>query len=85
MGSIPDQGPTISHATQCGQKNLKKMKKVNHTVGSILAGLLTLSPLNDVLWEKLFNEWQRKERGFLGGSMVKNPTANAGDLGSIPG
>ena len=23
--------------------------------------------------------------GFPGGSLVKNPTANAGDLGSIPG
>ena len=23
--------------------------------------------------------------GFLGGSMVKNPPANAGDMGSIPG
>ena len=23
--------------------------------------------------------------GFLGGSMVKNPPANAGDTGSIPG
>ena len=23
--------------------------------------------------------------GFLGGSMVKNPAANAGDTGSIPG
>ena len=23
--------------------------------------------------------------GFLGGSVVKNPHANAGDLGSIPG
>ena len=23
--------------------------------------------------------------GFLGGSVVKNPPANAGDLGSIPG
>ena len=24
-------------------------------------------------------------RGFLGGSVVKNPPANAGDTGSIPG
>ena len=24
------------------------------------------------------------ERGFPGGSMVKNPPANAGDMGSIP-
>ena len=23
--------------------------------------------------------------GFLGGSVVKNPPANAGDMGSIPG
>ena len=24
-------------------------------------------------------------KGFLGGSAIKNPTANAGDVGSIPG
>ena len=31
--------------------------------------------------------WESKdqERGFLGGSIVKNPPANAGDTGSIPG
>ena len=27
----------------------------------------------------------RKTRGFLGGSVVKNLLANAGDVGSIPG
>ena len=27
----------------------------------------------------------RKTRGFLGGSVVKNVLANAGDVGSIPG
>ena len=27
----------------------------------------------------------RGYRGFLGGSVVKNPPANAGDMGSIPG
>ena len=26
-----------------------------------------------------------QERGFPGGSVVKNPPANAGDTGSIPG
>ena len=26
-----------------------------------------------------------KNRGFPGGSVVKNPPANAGDMGSIPG
>ena len=25
------------------------------------------------------------DKGFLGGSVVKNPPANAGDVGSIPG
>ena len=25
-----------------------------------------------------------KSRGFLGGSVVKNPPANTGDMGSIP-
>ena len=34
-------------------------------------------------WKLLcHNSWKR---GFLGGSVVKNPPANAGDVGSIPG
>ena len=28
---------------------------------------------------------KQKNKGFPGGSMVKNPPANAGDTGSIPG
>ena len=28
---------------------------------------------------------QQMEEGFLGGSVVKNPPASAGDTGSIPG
>ena len=31
-------------------------------------------------WLYLKNEWQ----GFPGGAVVKNPPANAGDMGSIP-
>ena len=27
----------------------------------------------------------KKSRGFLGGAVVKNPPANAGDTGSSPG
>ena len=29
--------------------------------------------------------WESRKEGFPGGSVVKNPPANAGDLGSIPG
>ena len=31
------------------------------------------------------HHWYQKERGFLGGSVVKNLPANTGDMGSIPG
>ena len=37
------------------------------------------SPVNYVLLMKIFN------RDFPGGPVVKNPPANAGDTGSIPG
>ena len=30
-------------------------------------------------------EIKRKLEGFLGGAVVKNPLANAGDMGSSPG
>ena len=29
--------------------------------------------------------WENKYSDFLGGSVVKNPSANAGDMGLIPG
>ena len=29
--------------------------------------------------------WNSRQQGFPGGSVVKNPSANAGDTGSIPG
>ena len=35
--------------------------------------------------EKLNNMSQRSHAGFSGGSVVRNPPANAGDTGSIPG
>ena len=35
--------------------------------------------------EKLNNMSQRSHAGFSGGSVVRNPPANAGDPGSIPG
>ena len=31
------------------------------------------------------DEWIKKMWGFPGGAVVKNPPANAGDTGSIPG
>ena len=31
------------------------------------------------------NENEMKEMGFPGGAVVKNPPANAGDMGSSPG
>ena len=31
------------------------------------------------------SQWALPDKGFLGGSGVKNPPANAGDAGSIPG
>ena len=34
--------------------------------------------------EKSFADFQSSFQGFPGGSMVKNPPASAGDLGSIP-
>ena len=33
----------------------------------------------------LFTWWSQEEMGFPGGSVIKNPSANAGDTGSIPG
>ena len=36
-------------------------------------------------YEKIFNIETISNRGFPGGSVVKNPPANAGDRGSIPG
>ena len=38
-----------------------------------------------VFIERLFIEHLILAKGFPGGSVVKNPPANAGDLGSIPG
>ena len=36
--------------------------------------------------EEVMNRWNIKDSwGFPGGSVVKNPPANAGDAGSIPG
>ena len=29
--------------------------------------------------------FKSQERGFPGGAVVKNPPANAGDMGSVPG
>ena len=37
------------------------------------------------MYEKMFNNKTISNRGFPGGSMVKNPPANAGDMRSIPG
>ena len=34
--------------------------------------------------EKEGDRWEEEERGCSGGSVVKNPPANAGDTGSIP-
>ena len=38
-----------------------------------------------VFIERFFIEYLILAKGFPGGSGVKNPLANAGDLGSIPG
>ena len=37
--------------------------------------------------EKMYpvNAYQKNVEGFLGGPVVKNPPASAGDTGSIPG
>ena len=37
-----------------------------------------------VLWEKIFAN-HTSDKGFPGGSVVKNPPASAGDTGSGPG
>ena len=37
------------------------------------------------VWLSLFYPWVPWSLGFPGGSVVKNPPANAGDSGSIPG
>ena len=37
------------------------------------------------IWKILTTPKILKLRGFPGGSVVKNPPANAGDVGSIPG
>ena len=37
------------------------------------------------VWSVVLNGGVGQTRGFLGGSVVKNPPANAGDTGSIPG
>ena len=35
--------------------------------------------------KKLIDKLKKRMRGFPGGAVVKNPPANAGDTGSIPG
>ena len=34
---------------------------------------------------KKITQSKNEQKGFPGGSVVKNPPANAGDMGSIPG
>ena len=41
--------------------------------------MMPSSSFNFLFWNK-----NTQERGFSGGSVVKNPAANAGDTGSIP-
>ena len=44
---------------------------------------MTLRHIQDVLW--LILQTSRVTIGLPGGSVVKNPPANAGDMGLIPG
>ena len=44
-----------------------------------------VSVLNILQAETQLSAAYKKHMGFLGGSVVKNPPANAGDMGSIPG
>ena len=49
---------------------------------------ISLRVFGTVLWKnpkKLFDQPNTIARGFPGGSVVKNLSANAGDTGSIPG
>ena len=44
--------------------------------------------MKEFLAKKKVDSWSRVRNGFLGGTVVKNPPANAGDVrdaGSIPG
>ena len=45
----------------------------------IILFYFTQNCLRDLIWDRC------TERGFPGGSMVRNPAASAGDAGSIPG
>ena len=38
-----------------------------------------------VEWPPWYIKYKRKVQDFPGGTVVKNPPANAGDTGSIPG
>ena len=46
--------------------------------------LLGIEPPHPCSLALKFRSWQKIPEGFPGGSVVKNPCANAGDSGSVP-
>ena len=51
----------------------------------LLSSLLSLSKIFSFIITKVIYQIVLKHRGFPGGSVVKNPPTNTGDMGSIPG
>ena len=59
---------------------------VSNTPGSLTQEIPVLSWLLDNRWEEaVFSSLKNELQGFPGGTVVKNPPANAGDTGSSPG
>ena len=65
-----------------------QFEKINSLVLSLLYGPPLMSVHNHWYsnsFDDTFNGFIRRYMGFPGASVVKNPSANAGDLGLIPG
>ena len=76
----------VGHDWATEQQHVKCIRSVKIRIPiSLLSSIILKSyPLASVLSEDNWKKKKRKIRGFLGGSVVKNPPANAGDVGLIP-
>ena len=60
----------------------RKEEKTSHTLGGLISSTFNQQVINTGIRNSMVVQWFK---GFPGGSVVKNPPANAGDTGSIPG
>ena len=67
------------HNFPCPEDSLKKLYSNQFRIDTT-----STNPMQRVCFENCF-QLRTNEAGFLGGAVVKNPPANAGDMGSSPG